>query len=174
MKITDIDISDYVVVRHTNVSHIEFIYKYWESVYDAGYLEDRLGDIKSPDLTDVYDMFKNMCDCIYYVWSFKYKMFIGEYMLENSYARSVQIHFSISPEVSGRDKIRVGIYVADMLLDYYDSVYGLTPMNNCAATKYIKVAGFEPKMVLKGGCYYRGEVVDALVSVKDKRIGNYK
>ena len=169
-----INYKDYIIVNHMEVPYIELIDEYWQDVVSSGHILNRLSDVSSPEITDVYDMLRESGDNIYYIWSLSSRMIIGEYMLDNSYARTVQLHFSIHSGLGILDKFRLGIYTTDKLLEVYSSLYGVIPLKNSRANKFIHGIGFEPKLILKGGCYYNCEVSDALVSVKDVPINRYK
>ncbi len=145
---------------------------YFQTLAVHELLEERFSDIESPTWSDVVAVITRMGQQMYLVVNQKDRI-VGEFMLENFTGRSAQVHFSMSPEVSPKERLAAGKLGLRHTLHcphpdrgyFLDSIYGLTPLVNRAACGFALRAGLKRQGVLPSGMTYKGEPVDCMISV---------
>jgi len=159
-----------LIIPHIQAESIK-VYNYWQTLIDSDRLKYRLCDTVLPDISDVYDIFNNPLNQVYYIYDIDSNKYIAEYMLNNFQAKTCQIHFSFLP-IHPLRSIRIGKNVTDFLLELgiIDSLFGVTPVSNKLACRFIERVGFEHQFVLRSGCKYFGSIDDALISVKQENL----
>ena len=159
----------------------EEVERYWCLLHEHNLLAARLCTIDSPSVEDALGVIQRFPYQFYYV-----KVggdITAEFMLEGFTGESAQIHFSMHPLNSTRISLLLAREVSDMILTtwkklgssqpYVRSLYGLTPSTNRPALFFIRRAGFLRKATLPYGIRDRGQVVDAVLTVKtDSEVGH--
>lgn len=152
---------------------------YWQTLYMEDTLRFRLCDTVDPTWTDVLQMMKRCHHTMYNVVDRESKRLVGEFMFENFTGRAAQIHFSMHPNNSTRFSLNMATWATDTILNewqhpeggpYLHSLFGLTPVTNRAACIFVQKCGFKKIGVLPGGMHDRGNVVDGMITVKEREV----
>lgn len=161
-------------VKH---AHPDVVQTYWQTLHMHDTLKYRLCDVNNPTWSDVKDMIIRMGQSMYVIYDSERKEIISEFMLENFTGHSAQVHFSMHPANTTPYSLRVAREATDDILNlwtrdadrkvpYLQSIYGLTPVTNRAACIFVQKVGFRKLGVLPGGMSDRGQIVDAMLTVK--------
>lgn len=150
---------------------------YWQTLYMHDWLKYRLCNVENPTWSDAKDMIRRCGAHVYYIWNTVNRRIEGEITLENFTGKSAQIHFSSHPEVSIQQKLAYGRYALDQILYHWKdpvdenipflfSVFGLTPVTNRLACRFVLHLGLQKIGVLPGGIVDRGQLTDAMITIK--------
>lgn len=137
---------------------------YWQSLYMEGTLEKRMCDLINPTWSDVKDMIVRMGRSMYMIQNQDNDL-VAEFMLENFTGNAAQVHFSMAPKLSLGQMLQIGTEVSDLVTKGM-TLYGLTPVTNRPACLFVLKTGFKKLGILPEGIRDRGEVVDAMITVK--------
>lgn len=157
-------------LSHCNVDQVQ---TYWQTLHMYDTLQYRLCDMVSPSWEDVKDMIVRMGQGMYCV--FEDNKIVSEFALEHFTGHSAQVHFSMHPDNSAKQNLRIAREVTDDILalwkrkddePFLRSIYGLTPVTNRVACIFVQKVGFKKIGILPGGISDRGKVVDAMITIK--------
>ena len=164
----------YIVVASKDLRG-EFVEDYWKALWAADTLKYRFGQLESPSWADPVFM---MNDPRYLMYSvLEGGKITGEFALENHSGKAAQIHFSMHPENTARYNFWLAETVALDILNkwkdekgepYLETLYGVTPVPNKVACRFIQKCGFEKIGILPNGTKHLGEVCDALLTIKTR------
>lgn len=154
----------------------EFVEDYWKALFEAGTLQHRFGHIESPSWADAVFM---MTDPRYLMFSvLDGGKIVAEFALENFTGKAAQIHFSMHPDNHSLYSFNLCVDVIQELLNtwedsdgqpYLHSLFGITPIPNKVACRFIQKCGFERLGILPSGTKHLGEVCDALLTVMTRK-----
>lgn len=166
---------DNLVILPAANAPYESVRAYWEALKEADTIKYRLCDIADPGYDEVAIMYSNPALNCFVIIDTKTLFVKGEFMLENFTGRSAQVHFSMHPDNGFKESIAIGTWANDTALatwkhpeggPYVKSLFGLTPMSNRVACLFIQRCGYKKIGVLPSGITDRGEVVDAMISIR--------
>lgn len=168
----------YVVTLSRHVPY-QTLMDYWSDMAAADTLKYRFSDIKNVTPHKVMDFVHDDSYMMFSVVDVNTQKIISEFAFENFTGKAAQVHFSMHPENDSRFSVQLATEVTDDVLNvwktkenpdepFLDTIYGLTPVDNRAASIFIRKAGFEKIGILPRGIKYMGEVTDALLTVKTR------
>ena len=113
----------------------------------------------------------------FYAFDQEAQKICGEFTLCNWLGLAAQIHFSLHPEYFGNPGVELAKQSCDWAktimregLEYplVDSFYGITPVTNKLAIRFIQKAGFDIKFVLPNALFnaVTEQYVDAAISMR--------
>lgn len=166
-----------IVIVPANQCPEELVASYWQALVDADTFKYRFA--ANIDVT--------VADAIEMRFDPKYLMFcvleadkvVAEFALENFTGKAAQIHFSMHPDNPSLMNFRLAKSVTGDILNtwlrqdgepYLHTLYGLTPVDNTVACRFIQKVGFEKLAILPSGISYLGETTDALLTFKEGNI----
>lgn len=154
---------------------IDKVEEYFQLLDVHDFLSSRFCDCKNPKWLDVLGIINARKGLHMYGVENTDGRIVGEFHLEQFTGLSAMMHFSMSPEVSFPEKIKIGRFVLDYLFSkwidsktgkpYLRSVFGLTPSDNRAALVLARKVGFKVLGVLPSGIISKGKPTDATISV---------
>jgi len=165
--------SSYSIVPLLHVDkHAVQTYFQQMAVHDT--LKYRFSDIDEPQWEDVIGVIQRMGRGMYLVQDSDSNI-VAEFTLENFTGQSAQSHFSTHPEIKTQERLAIGRYCVNYILNewvnpatkrpFLRSLYGLTPLPNRAGCIFALKIGYRKLGVLPGGCTYMGKTEDAMISV---------
>jgi len=172
------DMKRYAIVPLLSMPR-DLVQYYWQSLYMADTLKYRLCDVVDPTWDTVQKMIKKIGDRIWHVVDLKDKRVCAEFAIDNFTGRSAQVHFSMHPENNTKQSLFLAKSCTDQVLnewmddsghEYLHSLYGLTPVNNRVACIFVQKVGFKKIGILPSGITSRGKIVDAMLTVKTRRV----
>ena len=148
---------------------------YWQTLAMHDTLKYRLSDIDDPSWSDVLKMIRTFGQHMYMVIDENEFRVVGEFMLENFTGKSAQVHFSMHPENTLSESLIICRHGLTQVLSrwkdkkddtqpLFDSLFGLTPMDNRRACLFILKAGFRKLGIVRSACQYRGHICDGLIT----------
>jgi len=165
----------YEVHRQCELSPEE-VTRYWSHIYECDLLSRRICHIINPTVEDALHLVQQYPYQFYYVKSGG--EMVAEFMLEGFTGEAAQIHFSMNPQNPFIFSLQLAREVSNDVLTKWQkkgnkqpflrSLYGMTPSSNRPALLFIRRAGFLRKAVLPYGIYDRGELADAVLTVKTR------
>lgn len=171
--------NDHVVIPLENVPHA-FVLGYWDDLHFAGLLKYRICDEVDPDLASAVRLMDACKPHVYFV--VRENRVVAEFSLTGFTGKSAQVHFSMHPDNSPQESMHYARTCTDSVLhEWFDgndaeepflySMYGLTPVPNRAACAFVRRVGFKKIGVLKRGQRFDGDVVDAMITIKERDNG---
>jgi len=158
--------------------------EYWEDMEIADTLKYRWGDMHEPNTNKVDEYTWEECPVdydMYGVINCDSGLLVSEFALTDYAGKSARVHFSMRPGLDSSIAIQLADQVTDTILNdwvmvggletaYLETIFGITPTNNRVACIFVLQAGFEKIGVLPNVMDYMGEVSDAMLTYKTRRI----
>lgn len=142
-------LSDYTVVD------------YWQTLLEKGLLAQRLYDTVDPKLSDVEEMLASPDNLCYIMWDAKERKVCADTMINNIRGLVAQVHFSMHPDYFGKETVRIAKEGVEQHFltkirptgEYIQTLFGITPVRNRMAVRFIQKVGFKPICQFEKVCY---------------------
>jgi len=134
---------------------------YWTAIIGAGLLEHRLFDTLDPKLKDIEEMLASSDNICYNIYDYEKERICADTMINNISGLTAQVHFSVHPEYFGKETIEIARFGA---YEYFrktnnrtgenlSTLFGITPVYNRKAIRFIKAVGYKEICVFDKICY---------------------
>lgn len=150
---------------------------YWNTLLKSGQAKARFCEALVNTYADIRAILDAYSMHTFYVWDPEHSRLCAEGTLCNFVGLAAQVHFSIHPNYRGSAGRQAAIETLDWMMTLrrqeedqplVKSIFGLTPVGNKLALKFIQCVGFELRGILPGAVYDApaGQYVDAVISVR--------
>lgn len=142
------------------------VQEYWQRLAQYDLLKDRWLDIEDPQWQQIKKVISLHGSTMCHLVNRATQSIVGEFQLAGALGRAAQLHFSVNPELSLRDKVDVVRSGSSLVSQNsrISSLVGLTPFPH--AKLILKMAGWECRGKLNGSVKaYGGRYLDAFVMV---------
>jgi len=162
--------------------HPDQVQYYFQRLYVADTLKYRFSDIVEPTWSDALEVIQRMGNTMYLVVD-ETEDILGEFTFENFTGRACQSHFSTSPDIDTKTRIKIGRFAAEYSLtrkrpdtgEYFlDALFGLTPLTNRAACIFAMKIGYKKQGILPSGMIVDGKPEDCMISICTRESFNGK
>ncbi len=157
--------------------HPDKVQYYFQRMYAEDTLKYRFSDIEDPAWSDALEVIQRMGNTMYVVQhqdtEANTEDILGEFTFENFTGRACQSHFSTSPDIDTKTRIKIGRFAAEYSLtrkrldtgEYFlDALFGLTPLTNRAACIFAMKIGYKKQGILPSGMIVDGKPEDCMIS----------
>lgn len=150
------------------------VMRYWEALERVDNLKYRLSDIPGATRKDVIKVMRRHGEHMYVVTAPDDNI-VAEFALDTFTGRAAQVHFSMHPDNSLKENLRITRFGLNTILSrwknpkdplepYLDTLIGLTPVLNRRATIFIQKAGMRKLAIIENACTYINTVCDGLLT----------
>ncbi|RKZ80039.1 MAG: hypothetical protein DRQ35_03040 [Gammaproteobacteria bacterium] len=185
-EVTDVLVSElykwgvsdsYLVVPSSSLER-EQVQWYWNALAEADTLQYRWSDVVEPKADEVGAL-HYVTPNTYFVVDVATRLPIAEFALCNFTGKAAQVHFSMHPVNPTSVSLFLAEHTTNLILNnwaevenleksYLDTLYGVTPKKNRVACLFIRKVGFTQLGVIPSGTMFKGEVDDALLTIKER------
>jgi len=185
-EVTDILVSElykwgvsdsYLVVPSSSLER-EQVQWYWNALAEADTLQYRWSDVVEPKADEVGAL-HYVTPNTYFVVDVATRLPIAEFALCNFTGKAAQVHFSMHPVNPTSVNLFLAEHTTNLILNnwtevenleksYLDTLFGVTPKKNRVACLFIRKVGFTQLGVIPSGTMFKGEVDDALLTIKER------
>lgn len=149
----------------------QLVSDYWMAMIKADRIFDRFHPQVSKNLDDFTNFIVGQTPVEFYVMDSVTNMLVCEFAFPCQFGECVTVDFSMHPKNTPHQSLHIARAVTTDVIDTWgniSSILGLTPVQNERAVKFIQRCGFKPIKVIPKAGHYRGELCDALLTIKSK------
>jgi len=185
-EVTDVLVSElykwgvsdsYLVVPSSSLER-DKVQWYWNALAEADTLQYRWSDVVEPKADEVGAL-HYVTPNTYFVVDVATRLPIAEFALCNFTGKAAQVHFSMHPVNPTSVNLFLAEHTTNLILNnwtevenleksYLDTLFGVTPKKNRVACLFIRKVGFTQLGVIPSGTMFKGEVDDALLTIKER------
>jgi hypothetical protein len=150
---------------------------YWNALLARRHARIRFCETQIDGLADIYEVLDGSGILTFYAWDSAFERICVEATLCNFVGLAAQLHFSVHPDYMGKAALEIceetlqwmfSLRRMDEDQPLIKSLYGLTPITNRLAIKFVLNNKFEKLGILPSSVFdhAKGQYVDAMISMR--------